>query len=64
VCLVSQAIVIVLSIAVGALTPSVGTAAFIAAFDMLYTLYNGILWRTIKRQAQEQASDSSFTSST
>jgi hypothetical protein len=64
ICLVSQVVVIALSIAVVALIPSVKTAAIIAAWDVLYTVYNIVFWRTIKRQAQEQASDSSLTSST
>jgi hypothetical protein len=63
-CLVSEVVVIVLSIAVVALIPTVKTAVIIAAWDVLYTIYNVVLWRTIRRQAREQTSHSSLTSST
>ena len=55
---------IALSIAVVALVPTLKTAVIIAAWDVLYTVYNVVLWGTIKRRAQKQILDSSLTSST
>jgi len=63
-CLVSQVVVLALSIAVVALIPTAKTAAIVAAWVVLYTVYNVVLWRTIKRQTQNETLASSSTSST
>ena len=60
VCAIGQAVVVALSIAIIAVIPSVTAVALTLGFDVLYTIYNALLWRSVKKQADSQADGSSL----